>query len=688
MFFEYLCNLLYNMTMSFETILPRMVPVLAAAVLLLGPGLAGCGDGGARHRRAMETIRTISDSIQTGNMDDAVRRTALLKSEALADGDSLTWAEAVIEDATVDYYMARPGQLMAKADTVLGWLERQPHNKILSGTRARAYQLKGGYYDQYHFNGDSTIRYMRLCADYMERAGDPDRLPQIYGNLANAMRMGGHLDSAAYYYHRAIYLCDSLDLKPGQFQPLYCGIAAVFTDMRDFDNSAKWWERAMSQYGEMGPYDKFQALSGLGNDLYYREDYKGTERVFGQLREFLDSVPGARWEQMFTDVNLADAWLRLGTPQRATAVLDTVARFFTDEQPNPVCMSYIHTLQMRHADYTGDEGRVERLIAAHPVSDTMRLEQRLARLEFLDNYYSQTARWEDAYKVHMKRDRLQDSLRSYRLRQQISAMNATYSRDARILRLQAATQRHQARIYRLLAVIGLVVICLLGLMVYVLHARARQRRREQKMVDKIVSLRQANLRNRITPHFIYNALNHELSHKEKPGTSHIDSIVSLLRRQQSVAGEVLIPFADELAFVDDYITVSADDGRGPLDYRCRIGEGIDTATFMFPSMVLQILVENAFKHGFSTLPPDAGRRLEIDVRREGEAVTVSVFNNSGTAAASRPGGGTGLRVVLETIRLLNERNRPASGFKLETDAVHDGLRGCLATVTVPADLHM
>lgn len=351
-----------------------------------------------------------------------------------------------------------------------------------------------------------------------------------------------------------------------------------------------------------------------------------------------------------------------------------------------MAISYIHSLQMRAAMKEGRHDKALALARAHPLSDTLRLEQLLARLQVLEELYAATGDYPRAYEMNIRYERLTDSLRSENLRQQISALNAMYQRDKRILNLQADNTRQQARIYRLLTLVAIALVVIAALVLIFSLRRQRMQRRERKMMEKIVTLRQENLRNRITPHFIYNALNHELNNSDGGSPSHLDALVHLIRRQQFIASEMLIPFSEELSFVTDYITIIGDSGRRPLKYTYEIAPDIP-ADFLFPSMALQILVENALKHGFPTLPRDEERVLAITVSHGKEGrIVVTVFNNRGDGCVTQHGDGTGLRVLVETIRMINERNKGKTEFRLLTDSSRNGLRGSTAEIILPPDL--
>ena len=664
----------------------RLSLLLSLAVIaIIAGGMASCVRKD-RTENLCSCVAEINDTLRAGHLKEAVQLTEALKMRALKNNDSLLWSHGMVLQGVNAYYQRDPGLVLASNDSAVAWLERQPLTPETAYMLARAYQTRGAYYDQFSYNPDSSSMSLRRAIYYTELSGRTNDLPQVYANFANSLRIASVLDSAAIYYHRAITVADSLRMPAERYIALYNGIASVLTDMRDFDNSAYWWQKSLDILSEMNTYDKFNTLTGYGNDLYYREDYEGANRVFRSLKVMLDSIPDSDWERHFTSVNLADTEIRLGRTVPATSVLDSAARYFTEVQPNPVVTCFTRTLQMRAALVDGDIPRALALAEKYPVNTSMRLEQLLARLSVLEEVYRAAGLYKEAYNMNIRYGQLNDSLRSYKLKQHISTINAMYQRDRRILNLEAERTHQEVRIFRLFAIMACLIALTVALVLFSIIRRGRIRRREEKMMRKIVTLRQENLRNRITPHFIYNALNHELNHARAHTPYHLDALVRLIRRQQYVTSEMVIPFKEELSFVNDYIHVMADSMRDRPEYLCTMPEGLQL-DFLFPSMALQILVENAFRHGLKSLPPGERGYLVISLSiEEGDRVAVTVFNSCGSGNDSSQGSGTGLRVLVEPIRLINERNKEKTIFSINTQSILNGIAGCTATINLPLSL--
>ncbi len=630
--------------------------------------------------------RRFSSLVTAGDFDRADSLIREERARGLAEGDSDGWCASKVHESVLYFYLCQPEKMLAAGDSASAWLDRHPETPSRLLMHQKVLQAKGTVYTQFNFNPDSAVYYLKRGADLAERSGDRKEFALALANLADAYKLNSRLDMAAEYYHRAILEADTAGFAPQDYISLYGGLATVYTGLRDFDKSKLWWEKTMKLKPLMIPYEKFNNLNNYGTDFYYRKDYTGALNVFRSLNAWLDSLPSAEWERNFVAVNLADCYLHLNQPDSVAELLPKAHAYFTEVQPNPVALSYLHTLMMRRDFELGDNAGVERLIAAHPFSDTLRPEMQMLRLEFLSDYYHKTGRSDRAYTTYRQLSELEDSIRSVAVSQSIAATAMAYERDRDLLELRTANAEQQTRIFRLFSIVVLAAI-ILGVVIWLVIAyRRRSLRREEKMLSKIGELRSDAARSRITPHFIYNTLNHEINNRNAGRKSRLEAIVSLLRYQQFVAADIVTTLKRELDFTDSYIAVSSDNYPDRLDYRLEIGEGLDPARLRMPSMFIQILVENAFKHSFSVMPPDTVCRLRIRVEERGDRlVEVSVYNNAPMEAAPTKGSGTGMRVIMETIKILRERENVDIQFKYRLNINNGEETGFLATYLIPKD---
>jgi len=213
---------------------------------------------------------------------------------------------------------------------------------------------------------------------------------------------------------------------------------------------------------------------------------------------------------------------------------------------------------------------------------------------------------------------------------------------------------------------------------------------ERKLEEQSRLLMEARLdalQRQINPHFLFNTLN---------------SITSLVRSQPELAREMIVklanilrallkereafvPFAEELAFTDDYLDIEVVRFGEKLRVVKEIAE--ETLAVLVPSMLLQPLIENSIKHG---LEPriDGGTvtlrsrmltdgRLLIEVEDDGIGMDVEREGgvSLGESGAER-GGGIGMRNVRERMEVMY-------GSAAEVEIVSRPGRGTKVTLVLP-----
>ena len=134
-----------------------------------------------------------------------------------------------------------------------------------------------------------------------------------------------------------------------------------------------------------------------------------------------------------------------------------------------------------------------------------------------------------------------------------------------------------------------------------------------------------NLRSQLNPHFIFNALNSiRALVDENPAKSKnaITQLSNILRNSLIVDRKKLIPFKEELETVKDYL------GLESVRYEERLKTSFDvdpkSQDFLIPPLMVQTLVENAIKHGISTLRQ--GGEIEIKTKVAMEDLIIQIRN--------------------------------------------------------------
>ena len=156
------------------------------------------------------------------------------------------------------------------------------------------------------------------------------------------------------------------------------------------------------------------------------------------------------------------------------------------------------------------------------------------------------------------------------------------------------------------------------------------------------------LRAQINPHFLFNALNNlRALINEDPARARemLSRLSNTLRHTLQHSAKERVPLADELAVVRDYVALE----QLHHEERLRVDWQVDPATAgaSVPPMLLQLLVENAIKHGIARTP--GGGVVDIGLRREGPRLALAVSNPGQWTPGSSDGTGLGLTHLRERL---------------------------------------
>src|SRR6266498_3562105 len=184
---------------------------------------------------------------------------------------------------------------------------------------------------------------------------------------------------------------------------------------------------------------------------------------------------------------------------------------------------------------------------------------------------------------------------------------------------------------------------------------ATHRAATEQLERTVLEARMEALQAQIEPHFLFNTLASidQLIQTDPPRASRMQqSLIRYLRSAMPQMRDGSRPtLGQQVDLSRAFLEIMAMRMEERLQWSVTVPEGLKSA--VFPSMMLQTLVENAIKHGLE--PRAGGGRLEISAEIADGRLVVNVLDN-GVGFMPKAEGGVGLANVRERLKALyNDR---------------------------------
>jgi LytS/YehU family sensor histidine kinase len=214
------------------------------------------------------------------------------------------------------------------------------------------------------------------------------------------------------------------------------------------------------------------------------------------------------------------------------------------------------------------------------------------------------------------------------------------------------------------------------LLALVYHHEVKDREQQlSSLREQAYGAQMRALRYQINPHFLFNTLNALaalIEERELPNAERmVMSLSAFLRSTLALDPLQDISLAEELDIQARYLEIERERFSDRLSVQLDVPDELRSARV--PSLILQPLVENAVKHGVSTLD----RRVQVRIRAEtaGKMLAIHVENDAPVEECRTEGTGVGLRNVAERLAA-----RFGTEGRLESEK-QDGI--FRATLTMP-----
>lgn len=206
----------------------------------------------------------------------------------------------------------------------------------------------------------------------------------------------------------------------------------------------------------------------------------------------------------------------------------------------------------------------------------------------------------------------------------------------------------------ILSVISCMTTILVWTLIYfVIKFVLKANQNTLRSIELNTTLKEAQLntlKGQVNPHFMFNSLNNirglmlEDVEKSRDMITKLSEMLAYALEKNTVNA---ISVGEELEMVENYIALS----KIQMEDRLQYEEQIDAETLQIeiPPMIIQLLIENAAKHGISNLKN--GGIIRLKTKKEGNELSITVAN-TGKLKIAKDSTQLGLKNIRQRLHLL------------------------------------
>ncbi|MCW3121088.1 MAG: hypothetical protein JWQ38_580 [Flavipsychrobacter sp.] len=242
----------------------------------------------------------------------------------------------------------------------------------------------------------------------------------------------------------------------------------------------------------------------------------------------------------------------------------------------------------------------------------------------------------------------------------------------------------------------LVVVVFMGVVIGTARWRIKNIRNmetQKTAANKMMAeLEMKALRSQMNPHFIFNSLNSIQKfiweNKQEDASEYLIKFSRLMRQILDNSMHKLITLEQELTTLSLYIELEHRRSNNKFDYRIIVGDKIDTAHILVPSLILQPYVENAIWHGLLHKEDRGELKVSILHIREQEEIQYIIEDNGigrkrSMELREKKGASYGMQITEQRLAMAEQGGRQARIVAEDLYDENGNATGTRITINIP-----
>ena len=537
------------------------------------------------------------------------------------------------------------------------------------------YDLKGTI-SRFKEEYDASLSHYNKSLKIAKDRKDHPKIATIIANMGSVYSQKGELDKAIATYQKSIDIYDSLNAKKAILTPMG-NIALVLARQNRYSESLAYFQKCLLAYRENGnkvsgssillnmglvyigmdkhdkalPYIKeslaiskelgnksaiSKNITNLGIIYQAKNDLEKALKCFNEALTMSEEI-GSKEGQFASYTNIGDIYLQRNNPDSALSFFKKALEVSSDlGGKREIAQSYIAVGAAYHALDLNNQamGYVE---TGLKIADQLSLlKYRMEGNLLLSQINEALGNNKTALEKHKLFKKLSDELLNNKSDKEITRLEYDYkykqkldSANSRELRLtnqvnSTALELEKSQRNLLLGVIAFLLLAvILGIIIFL------QKLKNERSKIQNIAVEQKLLRSQMTPHFIFNSLSvlqgMILNKEDQKSVSYLSKFSKLLRISLENSRDKIVPVAQELSAVENYLTLQNIESNHPLDYSIVVDDSLDLSSLRIPPMLIQPFIENAIEHAFENDMKD--RKINVHLSYSNYELICKITDN-------------------------------------------------------------
>jgi sensor histidine kinase YesM len=244
---------------------------------------------------------------------------------------------------------------------------------------------------------------------------------------------------------------------------------------------------------------------------------------------------------------------------------------------------------------------------------------------------------DDAYRYQVMYKAYSDSLAKQQNKEGLAMAQAKFDADTIKRKLELASLQIRNQRMIIYGFAGFLLLTIIIAILLLRQSKQNARRKITEMNQRILEITQANLRQQMNPHFIFNTLNsiqyYMYKHDKLATNNYLTKFSSLMRKILENSRHTAVPIRDELDALQLYLELESIRFRDKFDYEIQVDEEIDPLMYKIPTMLIQPYVENSICHGL--MYREKKGKVQISLNLEKDHIKCTIEDNGIGREASR-----------------------------------------------------